>query len=244
LPATTATRLRLAGIIIFLVLLIDQVVKFWVKTTMYLGEEHRVFGNWFYIHFTENYGMAFGLEFGGMAGKFLLSAFRILACIAIGWYIVHLARHRAHPGLMVCFALIFAGAVGNIIDSAFYGIIFSASDPVTRNVAVIFPEGGRYAPFLHGAVVDMFYFPLWQGRFPDWMPVWGGEPFEFFRPVFNIADAAISVGVALMILFQRKDKPDQPEPLRDQPGTPAHPQEAQADPEHPNERTAAQRTST
>jgi signal peptidase II len=201
LPSIPTTRLRLAGIIIFLVLLIDQVVKFWVKTTMYLGEEHRVFGHWFYIHFTENYGMAFGLEFGGMAGKFLLSAFRILACIAIGWYIVHLARHRAHPGLMVCFALIFAGAVGNIIDSAFYGMIFNDS---TDGIARFLPPDGGYAGFLQGRVVDMLYFPLVSGRFPDWLPIWGGETFLFFRPVFNIADASISIGVILYILFQKR----------------------------------------
>ncbi|HMZ47651.1 MAG: lipoprotein signal peptidase [Bacteroidetes bacterium] len=239
--------MKRALLVIVLVLLTDQVLKVWVKTHFFLGEYIPMFGDnssWAYLQFVENKGMAFGLEFGGEAGKLLLTLFRMVAVVAIGWVLRWMVREKQSGTRIISLALIFAGALGNIIDSAFYGLIFSASDPVTRNVAVIFPEGGGYAPFLHGAVVDMFYFPLWQGRFPDWMPVWGGEPFEFFRPVFNIADAAISVGVALMILFQRKDKPDQPEPLRDQPGTPAHPQEAQADPEHPNERTAAQRTST
>lgn len=202
--------MKRALIVIFLVLLADQALKVHVKTHFFLGEYVPLFGENStkgYLQFVENPGMAFGLEFGGEAGKLTLTLFRIIAVIAIGWVLRQMIQRRRETWMIVSLSLIFAGALGNIIDSAVYGLIFSASDPVTRNVAVLFPEGGGYAPFLHGAVVDMFYFPLWQGRFPDWLPIWGGEPFEFFRPVFNIADAAISVGVALMILVQRKPGP-------------------------------------
>jgi signal peptidase II len=166
-----------------------------------MGEEIRVFGNWFIIHFTENNGMAFGLEFGGSFGKLFLSIFRIVAVIAIGWYLSYLIRHRAHAGLIACFSLIFAGAIGNIIDSAFYGLIFSDSESA---LAQLFPEGGGYAGFLHGRVVDMLYFPILRGHFPQWFPLWGGQDFLFFRPVFNIADSSITIGVLLLFLFQKK----------------------------------------
>ena len=167
---------------------------------MFLGQEYRI-ADWFIIHFTENNGMAFGMEFGGTIGKTLLSVFRIVASFGIGYYLFHLIRHKAHPLMITCFSLIFAGAIGNIIDSAFYGLIFSDS---VNGVATLFPKDGGYAPFLHGRVVDMFYFPLVQGVFPSWFPVWGGEDFIFFRPVFNFADASISVGIILMILFQKR----------------------------------------
>lgn len=207
--------MKRALIVIFLVLLADQALKVHVKTHFFLGEYVPLFGENStkgYLQFVENPGMAFGLEFGGEAGKLTLTLFRIIAVIAIGWVLRQMIQRRREAWMIVSLSLIFAGALGNIIDSAVYGLIFSASDPVTRNVAVLFPEGGGYGAFLHGAVVDMFYFPLWRGRFPDWLPIWGGEPFEFFRPVFNVADAAISVGVALMVLVQRKSEPDRTAP--------------------------------
>jgi signal peptidase II len=165
-----------------------------------MGEELRI-TDWFRLHFTENNGMAFGLEFGGRAGKYFLSIFRIVASLGIGWYLLHLIRVKAHPGIITCFSLIFAGAIGNIIDSAFYGLIFSDS---MQGIATAFPPEGGYAGFLHGQVVDMLYFPLINGVFPDWVPFWGGESFQFFRPIFNVADSSISIGVMLFIIFQKK----------------------------------------
>lgn len=185
--------------ITFLVLLFDQWLKIWVKTNMYLSQEFPVFGNWFYIHFTENKGMAFGMEFGGDWGKLALSLFRIIAVFGIGYYLFKMAKN-AHKGFRICVALIFAGAIGNIIDSAFYGLIFNES---FNQIATFLPKDGGYAPFLHGWVVDMLWFPLLEGNFPDWVPFWGGEHFLFFRPVFNIADAAISVGIALIFIFNK-----------------------------------------
>lgn len=185
--------------IIFLVLIIDQFSKIWVKTTMYLGQEFPVFENWFFIHFTENPGMAFGMEFGGEYGKLALSLFRIVAVSAIGYVLFTLPKETP-KGLRVCGAMVLAGAIGNIIDSAFYGVIFNDS---FNQLATLFPAEGGYASFLHGRVVDMFWFPLYAGIFPDWFPIWGGEDFLFFRPVFNIADASISVGIALIFIFYR-----------------------------------------
>lgn len=168
---------------------------------MYLGQEFSVFGNWFILHFTENEGMAFGMTFGGEWGKLTLSLFRIAAVIAIGWYMHKLSKSDHRPGLLYCLALIFAGAVGNIIDSAFYGLIFSDS---YARIAEFLPEGGGYASFLHGKVVDMLYFPVLQTMLPEWIPFIGGQEFVFFRPVFNLADSSISVGVFWLILFQRR----------------------------------------
>ena len=168
---------------------------------MYLGQEFHVLGNWFIIHFTENYGMAFGLELGGSIGKFLLSVFRIVAVIGIGWYLRHLVLHKRHSGLITAFALIFAGAIGNIIDSAFYGMIFSESN---FQLAKLFPPGGGYGTFLHGKVVDMLYFPIIEGHYPSWFPFWANEEFIFFRPVFNIADSSITIGVLMILIFQKK----------------------------------------
>jgi signal peptidase II len=185
--------LKRALLVTLLVLVADQVLKVWVKTHFFLGEYVPLFGkdsSKGYLQFVENKGMAFGLEFGGEAGKLVLTLFRIVAVIVIGYILWRVIQRKRDTWLVTSLSLIFAGALGNIIDSTFYGLIFSASDPITRNVAELFPAEGGYAPLLHGAVVDMFYFPLWQGRFPDWFPFWGGEPFEFFRPVFNIADAA------------------------------------------------------
>lgn len=172
-------------IVIFLVLLADQLVKTWVKTHMYLGQEFHIIGKWCIIHFTENNGMAFGMEFGGEFGKLALSLFRIAAVAGIGYGLHYLVKHKYHRGLILNVALIFSGALGNIIDSVFYGKIYG------------------YENWFHGRVVDMFYFPIAEGHFPTWIPIWGGEEFVFFRPVFNLADAAISVGVILILIFQK-----------------------------------------
>lgn len=196
------SKLQKSALIIAGVLLVDQILKIWIKTTMALGDEFPVFGDWFIIHFVENNGMAFGFEFGGEYGKMFLSLFRVVAVFAIGYYILQLVKKNIPMGFIACVALIFAGAVGNIIDSAFYGLIFNDS---YGQVATMFPEGGGYATFLHGRVVDMFYFPLISGVYPDWVPFLGGSDFQFFRPVFNVADSAISVGIFSIILFYRKE---------------------------------------
>jgi signal peptidase II len=174
---------------------------------MYLGQEFHIAGNWFIIHFTENNGMAFGLEFAGEYGKLFLSLFRIAAVAGIGYYLNYLVKTKAHGVLISGMAFIFAGALGNIIDSTFYGMIFSSSE---YQLAQLFPEGGGYATFLHGKVVDMLYFPIISGHFPDWLPVWGGDYFTFFRPVFNIADSSITIGVILILLFQSVIFKEQP----------------------------------
>lgn len=189
----------LVTLVILAVLIVDQAVKFWIKTNMYIGEEFYILNqSWARIHFIENPGMAFGMEFGGSFGKLALSLFRIVAVVALSYYLVKLVKSKAGNGLLVCFALILAGAIGNIIDSAFYGILFSKSTPM--NLAEFLPEDGGYAPFLKGWVVDMFYFPLYEGNWPEWL---GGGRLEFFKPVFNVADASISVGVIAILLFQR-----------------------------------------
>ena len=196
--------MKKAVIIILLILIADQVLKIWVKTSMLIGSrgEIAVLGEWFILHFTENEGMAFGMKFGGEFGKITLSIFRIIAVIAIGWYLFRLTRRKEPFGFILSISLILAGALGNIIDSAFYGIIFS--DSTFHQVARIFPEEGGYSSFLHGNVVDMFYFPIIKGFYPDWFPFWGGNEFIFFRPVFNIADSSITVGVGILILFQKR----------------------------------------
>lgn len=168
---------------------------------MYLSQEFPIFGDWFYIHFIENNGMAFGMELGGDWGKLALSLFRIAAVIGGGIYIFKYMPKDAHKGFKVSASLIFAGAIGNILDSAFYGLVFNES---FNQIATFMPEEGGYAPFLFGRVVDMFWFPLMDGYFPDWVPFWGGEHFMFFRPVFNIADAAISVGIGLVFIFNKQ----------------------------------------
>lgn len=186
---------------VLLVLLLDQASKIWVKTNMYLGQEFHVFGNWFIIHFTENNGMAFGLELGGETGKIILSLFRIAAVIVIGYFVFKLPKEGAPKGLIICGALVLAGALGNILDSVFYGLIFNES---FGQVATLFPPEGGYAPMLQGRVVDMLYFPIIEGYMPEWVPFWGGEYFLFFRPVFNIADSAISVGIFIIFIFNKR----------------------------------------
>ncbi len=169
---------------------------------MTIGQEIPVIGNWFIIHFTENEGMAFGMRFGGNFGKLFLSIFRIFAVIIIGGYLIRLTKKKEKTGLILSLSLIFAGALGNIIDSAFYGMIFSESK--FHEVAILFPSEGGYSSFLHGKVVDMLYFPVIKGYYPTWFPFWGGNDFIFFRPVFNIADSSITIGVFILIIFQKK----------------------------------------
>lgn len=193
--------MRKALAIVFAVLAADQALKIWIKTNMYLGQEFAVLGDWFIIHFTENNGMAFGMEFGGDWGKIALSVFRIIAVSVIGYYLFKTAQKGAKPGLIVAGSLIFAGALGNILDSAFYGLIFNDS---YHQISEFMPEEGGYAPFLFGKVVDMLYFPILSGTFPEWVPGWGGQPFLFFRPVFNIADSAITIGIAMIIIWQKR----------------------------------------
>lgn len=189
-------------IIIPLVLLLDQASKFIVKTQMTLGQNISVLGDWFNIYFIENEGMAFGMQFSGEYGKLILSIFRIVAVIFIGWYIHRLILQKAHTGLIACISLIMAGALGNIIDSAFYGVLFSES--YFTQTAQFLPADGGYASFLHGKVVDMLYFPLLKGNYPQWFPFWAGQEFIFFRPVFNLADSAITTGVFILLVFQKR----------------------------------------
>lgn len=170
---------------------------------MSYGEEFQILGlDWARIHFVENPGMAFGIEFGGGYGKLALSLFRIIAVVFLIYYIRQLLKGGAPLGLMLSFALILAGAFGNIIDSAFYGLIFSEST-YHGGTAILFPPEGGYAGFLHGRVVDMFYFPLYEGNLPKWFPIWAGEEVLFFRPVFNVADSSITAGVLSILIFQR-----------------------------------------
>lgn len=188
-------------LVVLLVLIIDQSLKIWVKLSFPLRYEELILGlKWARLRFEENPGMAFGWQLPDPYGKLLLSLFRIFAVSLLIYFIRQLIHSKAKTGLLISFALILAGALGNIIDSAFYGLIFSGS---YHGVATLFPESGGYAGFLHGQVVDMLYFPMFEGYFPDWFPFWSGERFLFFRPVFNIADAAITVGVLSIILFHR-----------------------------------------
>ncbi|HAJ98402.1 MAG TPA: lipoprotein signal peptidase [Bacteroidales bacterium] len=188
--------------VVILVLIIDQTIKILVKTNMTLGQTIPVVGDIFMLHFTENFGMAFGLEIPGEFGKLMLSLLRIAALCLIGWFIVKMAKENAANGFLISLGLVFGGAAGNIIDGSIYSLIFSQS--TFTQVAQMFPEGGGYGTFLHGYVVDMFYAPIIRGYYPDWFPFWAGREFIFFRPVFNVADAAITSGVFTMLIFQKK----------------------------------------
>ena len=186
-----------AVLIIILLLLLDQALKIWIKTHMQLHESIEI-TPWFYLYFTENPGMAFGIE---VIGKLFLSVFRIVAVLFIGYYLYKLVKENYKFGFIACISLVFAGAVGNIIDSIFYGVIFDHS---FGQLATFMPEGGGYASWLHGKVVDMFYFPIIETNWPEWIPGIGGEHFIFFSPIFNFAEAAISCGIVALLLFYGK----------------------------------------
>jgi signal peptidase II len=195
-------KLRSVILVIFLIILIDQVLKIWIKTSFPLGHVTDILGfSWFQLYFIENPGMAWGMELGGDWGKMMLTLFRLVAVIFGTWYLGKIIRERYTKGFILCASLIYAGALGNLIDSLFYGMIFEES--TYQQVASIFPEQG-YASFLHGKVVDMLYFPIVRSSFPEWMPFVGGNDFEFFSPIFNIADASISIGVITLLIFQKK----------------------------------------
>lgn len=195
-------KYRHAILIIILILIADQFSKYYIKTNFYYGEEWNVIGNWFKLHFIENEGMAFGMRLGNAAtGKLILTLFRLVAVIFGFFLLKRLVNKGYHKGAIVCGALILAGALGNLIDSIFYGMIFTES---TFHVAKLVPFGQGYGELFHGRVVDMLYFPLFETTMPEWMPFKGGEKFVFFEPVFNIADAAISVGVILLLIFQKR----------------------------------------
>tara|TARA_Y100001934_G_scaffold19439_1_gene22497 strand:+ start:123 stop:710 length:588 start_codon:yes stop_codon:yes gene_type:complete len=178
----------------------DQILKFWIKTNMFLGQEFKIF-DWFIIHFTENNGMAFGLEFGGDTGKIILSLFRIVVVLWGIYYVNELSKRALPNGVLVSLGLVIGGAIGNIIDGVFYGVLFNDS---YNQIAEFLPATGGYESLLKGRVVDMFYFPLINTHLPDWFPFFANKHFIFFRPVFNLADAGISVGMILLILFYRK----------------------------------------
>ncbi len=197
-------KARTIALLIFLIVLADQALKFYIKTHYYINEHHNVLGEWFRLHFVENEGMAYGWKFGGEWGKMALTLFRLAAVIFGVFYIRGIIQKKYHRGFILCAALIFAGALGNLIDSMFYGLIFTESIPGSFAVAQVLPSHG-YAGLLHGKVVDMLYFPIIRdAHFPQWVPIWGGEEFEFFRPIFNIADASISGGIIAILLFQKR----------------------------------------
>jgi signal peptidase II len=201
---------RYLVILVLAILVVDQALKIYIKTNYHLNTSSNVIGSWFQLYFVENPGMAYGWKFGGNWGKLALTVFRLFAVIFGTWYLAKIIKQNYSKGFIICAGLIYAGALGNLIDSCFYGLIFDKGmlfDPVLNDYVSYsglakFSSDG-YASFLHGNVVDMLYFPLIKGHFPDWFPFWGGDDFEFFRPIFNIADASISTGVITILLFQK-----------------------------------------
>ena len=197
--------------VILLVLIADQALKIYIKTSFPLNTARPVLGNWFNLYFVENPGMAYGWKFGGNWGKLALTIFRMAAVVFGTWYLGRIIKEKYHRGFIICAGLIYAGAMGNLIDSCFYGMIFDKgmlydaqlNEYVSYSGLAAFSSHG-YSSFLHGNVVDMLYFPIIKGTFPDWFPFWGGEDFEFFRPIFNIADAAITTGVLTILVFQKR----------------------------------------
>lgn len=205
------SKAKKSVLIVALILIFDQILKIFVKTNMSYGQSVHVLGDWFLIRFIENPGMAFGIDIPGRFGKIILTLFRIVAVIAIIWYMRKLLRENARTGLIVCLSLILAGAMGNIIDSAFYGFLFDKGTIYNEQIRQWITYSGTakmdfsgYAGFLRGCVVDMLYFPIIETTIPDWFPFMKGEHFVFFRPIFNIADSSISVGVALILIFQKR----------------------------------------
>ena len=202
---------RQVAFIILLIVFADQALKLWIKTHYHLNESHKIIGSGFQLYFVENPGMAYGWKFGGNWGKMALTVFRMAAVVFGTWYLGKIVREKMHKGFIICASLVYAGALGNLIDSSFYGLIFDKGmifDPTINEYAnynglAIFAKNG-YASFLHGNVVDMLYFPVLRGHFPSWLPIWGGQDFEFFRPIFNLADASISTGVISILVFQKR----------------------------------------
>lgn len=197
--------------IILLIVLADQALKLWIKTHYQLNESHKILGSGFQLYFVENPGMAYGWKFGGDWGKMALTVFRMGAVVFGTWYLGKIIREKYHKGFIVCASLVYAGALGNLVDSSFYGMIFdkgmtvdpTINDYVGYSGLAAFTTNG-YSSFLHGNVVDMLYFPVIKGHFPSWFPFWGGDDFEFFRPIFNIADASITTGVISILVFQKR----------------------------------------